>query len=265
MRKAREATVGGSGSASSFNKSAGGGERERGSERGGGGRGGGFGGEGGRGGFLGKRRRDDGFSSSDDNDADIPEEVRNIPMPRDTPPPFPKEVLDKWYQARRDKRARFNNNNNNNNQQDNNHNQGGGGTAANSTPLGANDRSAGFAAKSGGDSTSAGAEKLQQERKKEEAKTVYESAPLIRDLRKEAVAFVPAVVRKKLDMAKGVGAIGGLMEPEEADRLERAGYMGGSRKNGGDGDDEEAVREEGEGRYKVGRGVMMEEVEDEDG
>ena len=55
-----------------------------------------------------------------------------------------------------------------------------------------------------------------------EAKTTYESAPQVRDLRKEAVArFVPNVVRKKQAVAKGSG---GLIEPEELDRLEREGY-----------------------------------------
>jgi hypothetical protein len=55
-----------------------------------------------------------------------------------------------------------------------------------------------------------------------QAKTTYESAPQLRDLKKEAVArFVPSVVRKKLEVVKGSG---GLVEPEELDRLEKAGY-----------------------------------------
>jgi hypothetical protein len=46
---------------------------------------------------------------------------------------------------------------------------------------------------------------------------------MVRDLRKEAVsAFVPTAVRMKLDKSKGQG---GLMEPEEADRLEKEGYL----------------------------------------
>jgi hypothetical protein len=58
-----------------------------------------------------------------------------------------------------------------------------------------------------------------------QAKTTYESAPQLRDLKKEAVArFVPSVVRKKLEVVKGSG---GLVEPEELDRLERAGYIRG--------------------------------------
>jgi hypothetical protein len=52
--------------------------------------------------------------------------------------------------------------------------------------------------------------------------TVYESAPVIRDLRKEAISrFVPTAVAQKLKRAKGEGV---LIEPEEADRLESLGY-----------------------------------------
>ncbi|EXJ72264.1 uncharacterized protein A1O5_04768 [Cladophialophora psammophila CBS 110553] len=58
-----------------------------------------------------------------------------------------------------------------------------------------------------------------------EVKTTYESAPQIRDLRKEAVnRFVPDVVRKKQEIAKG-GPTGRLIEPEEMDRLEAEGYL----------------------------------------
>lgn len=57
-----------------------------------------------------------------------------------------------------------------------------------------------------------------------QAQTTYESAPQIRDLRKEAIdRFVPNVVRKKQDAIKGTG---GLVEPEELDKLEREGYTG---------------------------------------
>ncbi|KIW51531.1 hypothetical protein PV05_10241 [Exophiala xenobiotica] len=56
-------------------------------------------------------------------------------------------------------------------------------------------------------------------------KTTYESAPQIRDLKKEAVnRFVPDVVRKKQQAAKG-GPTGRLLEPEEMDRLEAEGYL----------------------------------------
>lgn len=186
--------------------------------------------------MLGKRRRD----SESEGDSDVPEDIKRIPMPRDTPPPFPKEVLDKWHQARRDRWAR-----------DHPEQAAAGttsGTNANSTPLTRNDRSAGFEARR------AQGQGEEQRPKAAEipAKTVYESAPALRDLRKEAVAFVPAVVRKKLEKGKGAG---GLLEPEEADRLEREGYLG-TKEAGGKND---------KGGNGVRKGVEMEEIEDEDG
>lgn len=142
-------------------------------------------------GVLGKRRRDfnDAESSSD---SEVPEDVKSIPMPRDTPPPIPKDVLDKWWAKRRAKRN-FN---------------------ANTQPLG-RDRGIGGEDSERQASTPAPAPIV-------ETKTVYEAKPIVRDLRKEAVAFVPAVVRTKLDKSQGKG---GLMEPEEADRLEEEGYL----------------------------------------
>ncbi|KAF2207943.1 hypothetical protein CERZMDRAFT_3094, partial [Cercospora zeae-maydis SCOH1-5] len=50
---------------------------------------------------------------------------------------------------------------------------------------------------------------------------VYSSAPQLRDLKKEATKFVPAAVRQKQKQVKGEGR---LLEPEEIDKLERAGY-----------------------------------------
>lgn len=182
---------------------------------------GGFGSDrGGRGGgVLGKRRRDEEESS----ESDVPDNVKNIPMPRDTPPPIPKEILDKWYQARRE-RLGINRDNN------------GRGTSANSMPLGQNDRRLG----------QEGLPDRPQEAPapKVEAKVVYESKPMVRDLRKEAVAFVPAAVRVKMDKVKGIG---GLLEPEEAEELERQGYMGTVVETSGP------------------KKVTLEEVEDEEG
>lgn len=110
----------------------------------------------------------------------MPDDVKSIPMPRDTPPPIPKEILDKWYAKRRAARN------------------------ANDTPLG-------------------GQDKQPPPTAPVESKTVYESKPIVRDLRKEAVsAFVPTAVRMKMEKSKGHG---GLMEPEEADRLEKEGYL----------------------------------------
>jgi hypothetical protein len=176
------------------------------------------------GGVLGKRRRDDGESSEDEN---IPDDVKSIPMPRDTPPPIPKEILDRWYQKRREKMGQ---------------NRDARGTNANMTPLGQNDRTAAAVRPPPA-----------------EAKTVYEAKPIVRDLRKEAVSFVPAAVRAKLDKSKGIG---GLVEPEEADRLEKEGYMslrGDSEGSGGTG---RTFDTHNVARSKT---VTVEDVEDEDG
>lgn len=122
-------------------------------------------------GVLGKRRRGSDSARHQDSGSDTDESVRNIPWPRDTPPPVPKEF------------RRSNN--------------------AATAPFG--NRSYPLPAKP------------------EEARTTYESAPQIRDLKKEAVnRFVPNVVKRKQDAIKGAG--GQLLEPEELDRLERQGY-----------------------------------------
>ena len=54
------------------------------------------------------------------------------------------------------------------------------------------------------------------------AQIVYSSAPQLRDLKKEATRFMPAAVAAQKARTKGQGK---LLEPEEADRLEKAGYM----------------------------------------
>jgi hypothetical protein len=168
-------------------------------------------------GILGKRRRDTEDGSSDDED--VPEEVKSIPMPRDTPPPIPKQILDEWYARRRARRN------------------------ANQEPLG--DRVG-----------------LQNEVSRPdpapviEAKTVYESKPVVRDLRQEAVsAFVPAVVRTKLEKAKGQG---GLLEPEEADRLEAEGYLAIARNTTQPSEAGEPLE-----AAASAKAVTVEEVEDE--
>lgn len=170
-------------------------------------------------GALGKRRRgfDDVESSSD---SDVPEDVRDIPMPRDTPPPIPKEVMDKWWAKRRAKRN----------------------TNANMEPL-------------GGDRETGGRGERHQSTPVPvvETKTVYEAKPMVRDLRKEAAVFVPSVVRQKLDKTQGKG---GLMEPEEADRLEREGYL----KPSGEAHDKEMEVDSA----PASRQVLMEEVEDDE-
>ncbi|PKS09478.1 hypothetical protein jhhlp_004094 [Lomentospora prolificans] len=132
---------------------------------------------------LGKRRRDGNYSSGDE---DIPEDVKRIPMPRDTPPPIPKEIMDRWWAKRRARRE---------------------------------------AERTEAREAEALTRKEDNTRKvaPPETKTVYEAKPVVRDLRKEAVkAFVPTSVMMKMSKGKGQG---GLMEPEEADRLEQEGYL----------------------------------------
>jgi hypothetical protein len=194
---------------------------------------GGFGGRGG--GVLGKRRRNEDESSEEE----VPEDVKSIPMPRDTPPPIPKEILDKWYQKRRERMGHNNSNGPGR----------GRGTNANNTPLGDNARVP--------DRERTASVNMPAV----EAKTVYEAKPVVRDLRKEAVSFVPAAVRAKLDKSKGVG---GLVEPEEADRLEKEGYMKGRKSIDRDGDANMGGDTE-VGSAQPSRAVMMEDVEDEDG
>ncbi|KAK5663194.1 hypothetical protein OQA88_6611 [Cercophora sp. LCS_1] len=171
------------------------------------------------GGVLGKRRRDEDNASSDESD--IPEDVKRIPMPRDTPPPIPKEIMDQWWAKRRAKRGN-----------------------ANQEPVGE------------GREGNSRQRQEQQQKPVVEAKTVYEAKPMVRDLKKEAVkAFVPAAVRMKIEKGKGQG---GLLEPEEADRLEKEGYLQ-SR-----GQQKEATVDRGHPEGTVPRGVMVEDVEDED-
>lgn len=55
-------------------------------------------------GLLGKCRRASGGASSGDDD-DVPDDVRRIPMPRDTPPPIPRDVLDRWHARWRARRG----------------------------------------------------------------------------------------------------------------------------------------------------------------
>lgn len=183
------------------------------------------------GGVLGKRRRDG--AASEDSDDDIPEDVKSIPMPRDTPPPIPKDVLNKWYQARREKAGHGRDTTRGSRDTPN------GGTRANDIPLGGRDRGFG----DGGAS-----------RPPPVAQTVYEAKPMVRNLRQEAVqAFIPAAVRAKLDKVKGVGK---LVEPEEADRLEEEGYS------------HKAVAEKTplhDHERTSTRAVQMEDVDDEDG
>ena len=231
VRKARE-TVG---DRSSGPISRGGGER--------GGRGGGSARVGrGRDGVLGKRGRN--LVESEGSDTD--ESARNIPMPRDTPPPIP-------FQRHRQRGPNF----------------GGGGRNANREPLGEG--------RGGGErEPHALPEKPQMV-----AQTVYEAKPAVRDLMKEAVnRFVPTVVKKKLDARKSdVG--GRLLEEEEVDKLEQEGYGVKAVATGGQdaitrldpllsvegepgGSDFKALEEEEKRFQREMRHVQMEEVDDQD-
>ncbi|KAL8829660.1 MAG: hypothetical protein Q9191_001889 [Dirinaria sp. TL-2023a] len=219
----------------------------------------------GRGAGQGPEREDSSTGSETD------ESVRAIPMPRDTPPPLPR-------------RGRGN---------------------ANLEPLG--NRRGDFHAATGEQ-----AEQLDLSLPSKPVngagnfgvgggggggRTVYEAKPQVRDLKKEATArFVPAAVRKNLDASKGKGR---LLEEEELEMLERAGYgvqSGTSMGNdttlvvgNGDADEREKERrrlldeeerfaremamedaetagaaEESISSTEGGRAVQMEEVEDED-
>lgn len=98
-----------------------------------------------------------------------------------------------------------------------------------------------------------------------QAQTTYSSAPQIRDLQKEAVArFVPTAVAARKKLAQGQGR---LMEPEEADALERQGYIGeagrssagksGAAEDDGELDEEEErFRREMDGLNDEGAGTM---------
>ncbi|CAD6502712.1 BgTH12-05302 [Blumeria graminis f. sp. triticale] len=144
----------------------------------------------------GKRKRED--ESSDDTD--VPEDVKDIPMPRDTPPPIPKAALDKWYDKQRARKLGA-------------PNQARKASNANLLPVSDKRRMLGRAGHIS-DSSSIPTPQIA-------AQIVYESKPIVRDLLKEAVAFVPTAVKAKLDRSKGIRT---LVEPEEADQLEREGY-----------------------------------------
>jgi hypothetical protein len=88
------------------------------------------------------------------------------------------------------------------------------------------------------------------------SQAVYESAPVIKDLRKEAAkAFVPSAVARNKKQASGSTG-GRLLEPEEMDKLEKAGYRDAEKAA------DEAVKEaefemmarEEEGTYDEERG-----------
>ena len=189
---------------------------------------------GGRGGYIGLGKR----SWDVEQESETDEEVRKIPMPRDTPPPIP----------RAHPRSRYP-------------------TNPNLEPMGAE--------RIQGDRTPH-ALPPKPETPKVEAKITYGAAPQVRNLRQEAVrAFVPSVVKRKLDVVKG-GIGGKLPEPEDVERLEREGYLKMGKKEDGVGEGADGPREILGGRTaeerrlkeeeeRFAREVMVEDVNDDDG
>jgi hypothetical protein len=185
----------------------------------------------GNGNRLGKRRHDGQrkeFQEPTSEGSDTDEDVRRIPMPKDTPPPLPRE-----YRERRPTQPQH-------------------GTNANNEPLGAG----------------AGTDRMALPAKPAQTQTTYSSAPQIRDLKLEAVKrFVPNVVRQKQQAVKGIG---GLVEPEELDRLEAEGYGAVAKKalvlptdTKVDSAEEEARRlAEEEERFRKEMEMEMDGVED---
>ncbi|KAL8716142.1 MAG: hypothetical protein Q9220_000047 [cf. Caloplaca sp. 1 TL-2023] len=192
----------------------------------GGGRGGYTGsGERGRGGgvgnVLGKRSRGPdhrGSMRSESSGSETNESVRNIPMPRDTPPPLPSSHRHNGHHGRHYDFT----------------NTSSGGGNANMVPLGKERERVvhDLPLKPGADDVPP------PQAVPAAARTTYEAKPMIRDLRKEAVkAFMPSVVARKVHAAKGGGR---LLEEEEMERLEREGYIAGSTR-GGDGGSREGM------------------------
>jgi WW domain binding protein 11 len=172
-----------------------------------------------KGNILGKRRHDgerkplhqNTIHQDESSGSETDESIRRIPMPKDTPPPIP-------HAYRRTNHNRPVNAN------------------ANMEPLGEGP--------GGGERQPQPNAHTLPPKPIIEARTIYSSAPLIRDLKREAVErFVPTVVRRKQEAARGVG--GHLVEPEEMDRLEAEGYVAApqhqeKREKGGSGVDHEA-------------------------
>ncbi|KAI5292978.1 hypothetical protein KEM52_005931 [Ascosphaera acerosa] len=141
---------------------------------------------------LGKRARDrfDRSGRHDDDSSDTDEDVLNIPMPRDKSPPIPREYWDR----QRERRA-------------------------------ARDRAA--AAPPDPSKPAADTTLPSMPAAPVVSKAVYEAAPDIRNLQQEAISrFVPATVQQKMKSVTGAGQ---LLEPEELDRLESAGYVTGAK------------------------------------
>lgn len=206
-------------------------------------------------------RRDWGRSrgkEESEEEEETDEDVRRIPMPRDTPPPIPRRPHPPPASTSASASA----------------------SNANLEPLGPArlpplSSSTPDSAITGTTSEPTASAPPQQP----SVIKIYESAPQVRDLRKEAVAsFVPDVVRRKMDAVRGKGR---LLEEEELRELEKGGYSkaggGGSggggvgerKKQDGDRGDEEEEDEFRKEEERFEREVKMvagvEDVDDEDG
>ena len=200
----------------------------------------------GRGIWDGKRGKGRGDSTGSETD----ESVRAIPMPRDTPPPLPRTGTTT---------GRGN---------------------ANMEPLGGGGGGGGGEGRNGGRRESRAVEGQEGEALDLSlpskpvlgfsntsggggGRMVYEAKPQVRDLRKEATArFVPVAVRKNIDATKGKGR---LLEEEEVEVLERAGYgyQGGTTEgyNGKGNDAVPDVRIGDAGEMERERRRLLEEEE----
>lgn len=137
---------------------------------------------------LGKRRRNEEHAQQEpESDSDTDPEVRDIPMPRDTPPPVPRK----------------------------DHRRG---------PF--VDPQIGPDGQRQPHALPTKPEPLPP------AQVVYSSAPQLRDLKKEATRFVPAAVSQQKRRVKGEGR---LLEPEEIEKLEKAGYYAAQKAAGAAG------------------------------
>lgn len=230
-------------------------------EGGGGGRGRGAGGQGLgvkrlRREMEGKNKEEWESEEEEQEDEETDEDVRRIPMPRDTPPPIPRRPHP--HPASTSTSASASN--------------------ANLEPLGpARIPPSSYTP----DDTTTTTTTTSQSPASAPAPAptaikIYESAPQVRDLRREAVAsFVPEVVRRKLDAVRGKGK---LLEEEELRELEIGGYTnvvggGGTSATGGEMKKKDRGDEEEEGKFRkeeerfereVRMVASVEEVDDED-
>lgn len=160
-------------------------------------------------------------SEEEEEDEETDEDVRRIPMPRDTPPPIPRRPH--LHPACTSASA----------------------SNANLEPLGPARLLPSSYTPGDYTTTTPTTSQSPASAPAPAIIKVYESAPQVRDLRREAVAsFVPEVVRRKLDAVKGKGR---LLEEEELRELEKGGYtnvVGGEMKKKDRGDKEEEKGEE---------------------